>query len=152
MRSASYDGWRARQIRVLHQATPEQRERYLRGIGVVWGQLVSADVESAFQAKGGDLHGEGQEADEARQELARRQARLLTEQQERKARTRHPLNAGSRAMARNPAAILEEREAQLCKGCLYEYRITIAGDPEYGCSRGFAHGVRCRGYWARDAR
>ena len=149
--SATYHGWRAKQLRVLERANGIQRDRYLRGIGIVWGEVVSADVESAWRAKGGDLH-EEEATDEARQEWERRQAGLLTAQKERAARTRFPLNAGSRAMARNPAAVLEEREAQLCKGCLYEYRVTIAGDPEYGCSRGFSHGVRCRGYWARDAR
>jgi hypothetical protein len=151
MNATTYSGWKANQVRVLERATCDQRDRYLRGIALVWGEVVSADIESAFKAKGGDLYAE-ESTDEARQEWQRAQARLLTAKKERAARTRHPLNAGSRGMAKDPAAVLEERESRLCKGCLYEYRVTIVGDIEYGCSRGFSHGVRCRGYWARDAR
>lgn len=160
MTAPTYAAWKRDQIKVLGRATADQRERYLRGIGIVWGECVAADVEAAAgRAPGGaarnqgDDHGEEATAHEARQAWEAGQARLLAKKEERTAKMRrmHPLNAGSRALARDPAVLLEEAQSRSCKGCLYEYRLTITGDPVWGCSLGRSHGVRCGDYWDRRA-
>ena len=158
MIAATYAAWKRDQLKVLAVATEHQRERYLRGIGIVWGDAVAADVEAAAGcAPGGaarnqgDDHEEKRTAHEAGQAWEAGQARLLAAKQERTAKMQraHPLNAGSRALARDPAAILEESQSRGCKGCLYEYRITITDSPLWGCQLGRYHGPRCADYWER---
>lgn len=154
----TYSAWKSDQLKVLAVATEHQRERYLRGIGIVWGDAVAADVEAAAGcAPGGaartqgEDHGAEETAHEARQAWEAGQARLLKAKEERVATMRraHPLNAGSRALARDPAALLEEAQSRGCKGCLYEYRVTITDDPIWACQLGHDHGGRCGDYWER---
>lgn len=154
--NSTYAAWKRDQLKVLSGATENQRERYLRGIGIVWGEAVAADVEAAAgRAPGGaarnqgDDHGE-ETAHEARQVWEAGQERLLAAKRERIAKQRaHPLNAGSRALARDPATLFEEEQSQTCKGCLYEYRVTITDRPLWACQLGSDHGARCADYWER---
>ncbi len=59
---------------------------------------------------------------------------------------RHPLNAGSRGMARDPAVLCEQAESRTCKGCVHEEPIQIAGSSATICSIGKGYGRRCNRY------
>lgn len=63
----------------------------------------------------------------------------------------HPLNAGSRRMARDPARIYEEAESGSCVGCAFIVVITIAGHAQYACGRNRQYGKRCKAYAEREA-
>jgi hypothetical protein len=54
----------------------------------------------------------------------------------------HPLNAGSRAMARDPAVVYEEKQRGTCQGCAH---IIVIADRQ-ACGRNKRFGKRCRDY------
>lgn len=58
----------------------------------------------------------------------------------------HPLNAGSRSLARNPADIYERQEATTCKGCVHIVPISLAGVTTETCGIGRGYGKRCKRY------
>jgi len=59
---------------------------------------------------------------------------------------RHPLNAGSRGMARNPADIYEHQEAVSCKGCVHIDTMKVAGVTVEICGIDRGYGRRCKRY------
>lgn len=65
-------------------------------------------------------------------------------------RTRVPLNAGSRAMALDPALLYERSEERLCVGCVHESRVAIGGWVAPTCSIGKKYGKRCPRYVERS--
>lgn len=55
--------------------------------------------------------------------------------------------------ARDPAEVIERKEAGLCKGCAREIKVVILGDPRAVCNIGKKHsdhgGKRCAKYIER---
>lgn len=61
-------------------------------------------------------------------------------------RRHHPLNAGSRSLARDPAIIYEQKESTTCKGCCHIEEMKIGGVAHEICSLGRGYGKRCKRY------
>ena len=49
---------------------------------------------------------------------------------------------------RDPFRVIEQREAQTCLGCIFEFRMTT-GAPRMVCGRNKEHGKRCKLYEPR---
>jgi hypothetical protein len=65
----------------------------------------------------------------------------------------HPLSAGSRGMARDPALIFEQRERSTCAGCVHIVIVIVivSGDQRARCDRNRRIGKRCGEYVERRA-
>jgi hypothetical protein len=61
----------------------------------------------------------------------------------------HPLNAGSRRMARDPAQLYEEKERGTCTGCAHIIIVIVAGASTQACGCNKTFGTRCRHYAER---
>jgi len=61
----------------------------------------------------------------------------------------HPLNAGSRSLARDPADLYEHKEKLTCMGCCHIEVMSVAGSEVSTCGLGRGYGRRCRSYAER---
>ncbi len=97
-------------------------------------------------------HDREEASDEARQEHAPRQGQeapaLLMADKAGDGKP-VPLNAGSRAMARDPALIYQGQEARTCVGCIHESRVAIGVGWVTTCSIAKRYGKRCPQYVER---
>lgn len=153
VRYPDYPQWRDAQVARITALSRERQARYLRAVTLLWGAVVAADIQDRCRPgyvpvnREGDAHGEVEEGSQAQAAWQEANARLLEQRRERA----HPLNWGSRMLARDPAAILEQEQARTCRGCLYEYRLSVAGGIELACVLGRYHGASCRDYCPRSA-